>query len=169
MIRGHMALVGAVAVALIAGLGVAGDPKAHQLPDKAKAILDRAEQLELFSLDPELDRKAGKDGFHGWKVLGQTVVKDAPARKQVVGSLYNGIAENTGNGAKCFDPRHGVRATVEGKTVDLVICFECSWVYVYYDREGDRQGVAITTGKPQAVFDKVLKDAGVPLPKQAPR
>jgi len=78
------------------------------------------------------------------------------------------FAKSDGNGAKCFDPRHGIRATAKGKTVDLVICFECNWVYVYYDNDENRQHVAVTTREPQAVLDKTLKDAGVPLPKPAP-
>jgi hypothetical protein len=73
------------------------------------------------------------------------------------------MAESKG-GAKCFLPRHGIRVTADGKTIDLVICFECSWIYIYY---GDKDGPHVTTsGGPQPAFDKVLKDNGVPLPKK---
>ncbi len=131
-----------------------------KLPDKAKTVLDKAETIEVYSLDPG-DNNDPK-GFHGWKVLGKTAVKDAAKRTELLGALEQGLAESQG-GAKCFIPRHGVRATYDGQTVDLVICFECSWVYVYY---GDKDGPHLTTSKsPQPAFDKVLKDAGVPLPK----
>jgi hypothetical protein len=158
----------AVALALLPfGLGAIGeDKKDNRLPDKAKAVLDKADQIVLFSLEPD-DRKKVKDGFHGWMVLGQTTVKDADVRSQILTALYQGIAKSDGNGAKCFDPRHGIRATADGKRVDLVICFECNWVYVYYDNDENRQHVAVTTREPQVVLDKTLKNAGVPLPKQA--
>jgi hypothetical protein len=145
---------------------VAEDKKDNRLPDKAKAILDKADQVVLLSLEPD-DRKKVKDGFHGWMILGQTAIKGADVRSQILTALYQGIAKSDGNGAKCFDPRHGIRATANGKTVDLVICFECNWVYVYYDNDENRQHVAVTTREPQSVLDKVLKGAGVPLPKQA--
>jgi hypothetical protein len=53
----------------------------------------------------------------------------------------------------------------DGKTVDLVICFQCFSVQVFVD--GKRQEGFLTTGDPQEVFDSVLKAAGVKLPKQA--
>ena len=163
-IRGALMLV---ATAALTAFGAAGDdPKVNKLPDKAKSILDMANQFDLLSLDPDAGRDQTKDAFHGWKVLGKTVVKDPKVRKQILESLYEGISKSDGQGAKCFEPRHGIRASVEGKTVDLVVCFECSWVYVFFDKDENRQGVAVTTYKPQANWDKALRDAGVALPKQ---
>ena len=137
----------------------------NKLSADVQTILEKAEQFELLSLDPAVEGVKGKEGFHGWKILGKTMVKDAAVRKEIVTALDKGIAESDGNGAKCFDPRHGIRAQRDGKTVELVICFECGWVYVFSGEKEARQGVAVTTGKPQTVFDKVLKEAEVPLPK----
>jgi hypothetical protein len=145
----------------------AAEEKENKLPADAKVILEKAEQFEMYSLDPSIEKVEGKEGFHGWKVLGKTAVKKAEVRKQLLADLDKGIADSDGNGAKCFDPRHGIRAKHDGKIVDLVICFECGWIYVFRDDKAERQGVAVTTGKPQASFDKVLKDAEVPLPKPA--
>ena len=161
------AVLAAFATLLTAVCAWTANEKENRLSAEAKAVLDKAEQFELLSLDPAVEGVKGKEGFHGWKILGKTAVKDATIRKQIVTALDKGIAESDGNGAKCFDPRHGIRAQRDGKTVDLVICFECGWVYVFHGDKEERQGVAVTTGKPQAVFDKVLKDADVPLPKPA--
>jgi hypothetical protein len=141
------------------------DKPENKLSADVKEILEKAGRLELLSLDPAVERMKGKEGFHGWKILGKTPVKDAAVRKEIVTALDKGIAESDGNGAKCFDPRHGIRVQRDGKTVELVICFECGWIYVFQGDKEERQGVAVTTGKPQAVFDKVLKEAEVPLPK----
>ena len=123
-----------------------------------KEILDKAETFELYSLDP----KPAKDvnGFHDYKVLGKTLVKDAKVREGIVAALYKGIADTDGTVAGCFNPRHGIRAGADGQTADLVICFECLSMQAYLD--GKRDGGALTTGGPQTTFDKVLRDAGVP-------
>jgi hypothetical protein len=134
------------------------------LPAKARTILEKAEQLELYSLDPVQAKK--DDSFRGWKVLGKTTVKGDAARKQIVNPLLEGIAKSDG-GARCFIPRHGIRATFDGKTVDLVICFECSWVYVFYDKDEKRQASVATAPSPQPSFDGVLAEAKVALPKPA--
>jgi hypothetical protein len=157
----------AVATLLTTLCARAAEEKENKLPADAKVILEKAEQFEMFSLDPSVERVKGKDGFHSWKVLGKTVVKKAEVRKQILADLDKGISDSDGNGAKCFDPRHGIRAKHDGKTIDLVICFECGWIYVFHDDNAERRGVAVTNGKPQTIFDKVLKDAEVPLPKAA--
>jgi hypothetical protein len=145
------------------------DKPENKLSAEVKAVLEKPERFELLSLDPAVEQAKGKEGFHGWKVLGKTTVKDSDVRKEIVTALDKGIADSNARGAKCFDPRHGIRVQRDGKTVDLVICFECGWVYVFAGDKEDRQGVAVTTDKPQAVFDKVLKAADVPLPKQGKR
>lgn len=134
-----------------------------RLPKEAKAVLDAAEKLELYSLDPAggmLPKDA--PGFHGWKVLGKTEVKEADALKKVRAALHKGVAQAQGV-AGCFRPRHGVRATVKSETVDLVICFECSNLQVF---AGDKVQPVWTSASPQKTLDGFLRDAKVPLPRQ---
>jgi hypothetical protein len=153
---------------LVVGLAVPVSARAadNKLPAAAQAILDKAEQFELLSLNPTpLDKdavKKEKDAFRGYKVLGRTTVKDADTRKALLAALGKGIAEAPDRAAFCFSPRHGIRATHDGKTVDLVICFECFATLVYAGDKGD-QGPRVT-GAPQEAFDKVLTAAKVPLP-----
>src|SRR5262245_14668569 len=108
-------------------LPVSAEEKA--LPAEVKAVLSKAREITLVSLNP--DEKAGKEAkagtLHGWQVLGSTVVKDADTRKNLVGTLEKNLADP--KGAKCFDPRHAIQAEHDGKSVDLLICFECGWVY----------------------------------------
>jgi hypothetical protein len=67
----------------------------------------------------------------------------------------------------CFDPRHAIRVQHEGKSIYLLICFECEQVYVYVGDELDRDKWFPIKASAQPVFDEVLKAAGVPLPKPA--
>jgi hypothetical protein len=160
--------------ALVAGFGMlvllsftvtaAGEvKKVKQLPELAKAILDKSSEISLYSLDPEA--KADKENeLHGWKVLGKTTVKEAEARNKLLSALEKSIAEPGRGGFKCFDPRHAIRATHDGKSVDLVICFECGWVYVYIDGKAAAHLEMDTVAQPP--FDDVLLKAKVPLAKK---
>ena len=134
-----------------------------ELPQQAKAILSKVSEFTLYSLEPH--EKADKtNSLHGEKVLGKTMVKDAAVRKQLLSTLEKSIAKPEKGGAKCFWPRHAIRATHEGKTVDVPICFECGWVYVYLDNEDAIRIQMDTAG--QEPFDDVLRKAKVPLAKK---
>ncbi len=138
----------------------------NKLPDKVKEALDKAESFDLYSLDPMRGKgdKVPEGGFQGYKVLGKTIVKDADTRKKLVAALEKGIAENKGEVAACFNPRHGIRVTHDGNTYDLVICFECLSATVYAGDKADSN--FLVTKSPQSAFNKVLTDAKVPLPKE---
>jgi hypothetical protein len=160
----HLAIVFALMVLFaVFPAGWAND-KENKIPDDLRAMLEKADQLELLSLDPDETKEKPKDAFHGWRVLGQTTVKDAETRKKLVAALQKGVAENDGTVARCFNPRHGIRVTRDGKTADFVICFECYQVKAF---AGDKPHQFLVTRSPQPAFDQVLMDAKVPLPEPA--
>src|SRR5688500_15722314 len=102
--------------------GPSAHGQAKKLPDSVPEALTKAEKVELLSLDPEHESKgAVKDGFHGWKVLGRTELKEDDRRK-VLEALEKGVPGDKG-GARCFIPRHGIRVHKGKETLDLVICF----------------------------------------------
>jgi hypothetical protein len=172
-----------VLLALLATFGVSGvslgeEPKAkapikEPVPklsekeqaawDEVKKILAKPTAIELYSLEPTRDEKA-KDHFHGWKVLGKTIVKDDTERKSLLGVAGT---IGPGYGARCFDPRHGIRVSSGDKSIDLIICFECSWVYIHFIGKDDDRLRLIIGRDQQPALDKILTDAKVPLPKQA--
>jgi hypothetical protein len=147
---------------LMTATGAQDKKPENKLPDPVLKALEKATALEVYSINGE---KRDKDGWHGWKLLGQKTVKKAADRRAVAAALKKGI-EDGKNGARCFIPRHGVRATHEGTTYDLVICFECNWVYIYTDAS-DKPTVLVTTDAAEKVLNKLLTDAKVPLAKPA--
>jgi hypothetical protein len=165
-------LAGVVALLSLPNAGRADDPPTWK---DTRAVLERAAEWELLALDPDPDLKPDpKDAFRGWKVRGKTAVKAADARKALLAALDKGIADHAEKRRKerekglvtesgCFQPRHGIRATAGGQTVEVLICFECKPVQFYL---GERKGQVETDESPQDTFDKVLKDAGVSV---APR
>jgi hypothetical protein len=141
--------------------GRAQDKEANKLPDAVRTALEKAGELEVYSLNGETN---DKDGWHGSKVLGKTTVKKENATK-LASALAKGVSEGD-RGARCFIPRHGVRATYDGKTYDLVICFECGWVYIYTDKS-DKPKVLMIANSPSGALNKILTDAKIPLTKPA--
>jgi hypothetical protein len=170
--------------AAVAGLGfLSVVSPAHgqvviKLTGVTREMLEKAEKFELLSLDPSPSKEKPKEQFHGKKVLGVTVIKDAKTRKQLIETLKKGIEENARLNppgvpkdamvlANCFEPRHGIRLTDKDKTVDLVICFHCLQIQVYVDGFRLQGGLMPTTKAQQGVFDKVLQAAKVPLAPKA--
>ena len=164
MNRTPLALAFALGVLLPSAACVADT--GNKLPADAQAVLDKAEEIELYSLDPaeNADAEKPKEQFHGWRVLGKTTVTKGD-KKDVVEALGKGIKGSDGSVAACFNPRHGIRATHDKKTVELVICFECLSMQVF--EGGEKTASVLTTATPQKTLDKVLTAAKVPLPGQA--
>jgi hypothetical protein len=142
--------------------GSAAQGRENKIPDPVREALDEGKTFTLLSLQPT--RVGGNQGFQGWTVLGKKEIKTKTARKRTITALAKGAAEKGLAPARCFIPRHGIQVTHKGKTVDLVICFECYQVQVYTD--GQQGGDFLIGRSPQPVLDKILRDAGVPL---APR
>jgi hypothetical protein len=65
--------------------------------------------------------------------------------------------------ARCFDPRHWIRATQGDKTVDIVFCFGCGQIYFDHDAMKDEETTDSILSGMQPAFDEILKAAGVPL------
>jgi hypothetical protein len=107
-VRSWAIVIGTAAVLIaVVFAGISSRPPSNELPRGARTILDEADEFELYSLDP-WGREP--EGFHGWKILGKTAVKDGTSRRSIIDALERGISENHGAVAMCFNPRHGVRA-----------------------------------------------------------
>jgi hypothetical protein len=146
-----------IAVAFCGGCGLW---PGGAIPSETWAILDQADEWELYSLFPEHEEKSLPERFAGWPVLGKTTLRDAETRKRLREALAQGTRRyhQWFPGPACFFPRHGIHASYGGKSVDLVICFECGYVY-----QNDLKGEVHTTATPQPAFDAALTEAGVPL------
>jgi hypothetical protein len=134
-------------------------PTENKIPEGARLILEQADKFELLSLDASWSTTQG--GFHDHQILGRREIVDSATRKTLISALENGVAENHGEIAMCFNPRHGIRVNRRGKRVDFLICFECAQVKIF----GDEKGSFLVSQSPQRVFNKVLSDSHIPLPQ----
>lgn len=138
----------------------------NQLSAETKRVLDAGETFVLFSLDPTPPQVRLEFGppadetFHEFEVLGKAEIQDVKIRSELLTAIYDGIGA-AGAPAACFNPRHGIRVTLGDETVDLVICFECRIIQIYSSLEE----VVLTNESPKQTFDRALKRANLPLPK----
>jgi hypothetical protein len=130
----------------------------NEIPEIAATILEQADHFELLSLNPQPNENVAESDFHGYKVLGVAVIRDAETRKNLVSVFETAVAENEGIMAACFNPRHGIRVTRNRQHADFVICFECAQVHV----TGEVQGEFLITNSAEALFDTVLRTRGLP-------
>jgi len=151
-------------VMLVACIGCSAD----KVPEAAKNALRHGQSFELFSLSPVRmeDKPSAEDAskrLHNWLILGKTELGEE-AQSDIANALFRGVKGNDGMVAGCFNPRHGIRVTHDNKVFDFVICFECMQVDWFIDDE--EQDGFLTTDSPQATFNRILKEADVPLPKR---
>lgn len=152
----------------------------NSLAKPLKDILLAADEIEVLSLDPsakhpllsnEENRRQAKETkqkIQDWPVLGSTKISDKVTQKKLVEDLEKSIAACTHHlMAPCFQPRHALRARAGGKTVELLICFECWQVHPYLD--GKRSELVATNDSPKVLFNDLLKAAKVPLALEPPK
>lgn len=95
-----------------------------------QSFLESADSIELLKLDGgdaamESEEPSDLEDFHGGSVL-LTVELNEAERVKVINDLYRTVALGDGQ-AKCFFPRHGIRAKMDGQVLELALCYECGW------------------------------------------
>ncbi|MDA1195443.1 MAG: hypothetical protein O2894_09700 [Planctomycetota bacterium] len=131
-------------------------------------IIEHAASVELLTLNPHqlVDGKLSPetDRLRGYGVLGRVTVTDDTEHRSIVEAVYRGLKGEGAGPASCFWPRHALRFTHDGRTVELLICFECTWVHVYRDGAEHEARMLFGAGvKP--VFDSAVKAHGLTLHK----
>src|SRR5690606_3076069 len=87
----------------------------RDIPAPAHEALAGADEYELLALDPADAANPPPDHFHGWRVLGRTSITDAATRKKLNDALRAGARAKDISPMACFDPRHGIRVTRDGR------------------------------------------------------
>jgi len=85
-------------------------------------------------------------------------LQPAPYGARLAGAFLKGM-EGKISPARCFTPRRASAQAHDGKTLELVICFECSQFDVYV-APGEMGKRLLVSKAPEPIFDKVLRDAG---------
>lgn len=136
-----------------------------EFPRGEAAMLLHPDRFELLSLYPKEQGcfQANASCFHGFSVLGRADIKDVGQRQQLVGALYGTIMDREGalGSAACFSARHGLHLTKQGKTLDVLICFQCGQTHTS-GPAGARLLPASETGR--KTFEAAVRSTQLPVP-----
>jgi hypothetical protein len=132
--------------------------------DAPSVFPDRPTELTLYSLDfrdeefPNERKNDGKERFRNYLVIGKTEFKDSAKRESIMAAVNQAVREPA-VGAKCFDPRHGLKIVAENGTTEVVICFACS----QYNSTGAYRsdGYPLISSSPEAMLNSILKEAKI--------
>lgn len=128
-----------------------------QFPEGSSEILDKADRVVLYELDPTQRGKVSSGTtFWEYPVVREKELTEPRERAELIRTLYEGMAEQK-VGARCFVPHHGLRAVRGGKTLDLVLCFTCQWVHIHYN---GKTKAALLSARGMPIYQKALR--GVP-------
>ena len=116
-----------------------------------------ADGIDLLSLEPGENVGATSGTFHRYEILGAVPVA-LVNRSVLAEALGEAVAASRPRMVACFLPRHALRIRAAGAATDVVICFECSTLYV--KREGSSQRFNVESS-PETLLDSWLDAAGV--------
>src|SRR5262245_37713306 len=106
-----------------------------QIPEKLPQLpRGGAEALRLDGTYSEA--QPPPDSLDHWR--GTRIRNRAPVSQASLDSVLAILAARAtygGDPLRCFMPRHGLRFFSEKMATDVVICFECKWIWFFQDRD----------------------------------
>ncbi len=99
--------------------------------------------------------------FYDNYILGQTQISGS-TKSDAIHTLYQGLVKGAVP-MMCFEPRLGMRAVKNGRTLDMVICFECQQMVLRMN--GKQAGGGLISSRYKPYFDKLFDAAKVPYDK----
>ena len=135
------------------------------VPWNVSSFLEDAERFELISLNPEFHssaEKQDKEMLGRFPILGRAQIDDKSERRRLLNCFYNSTRGCRLGAMACFNPRHAIRAMRNGKTLTVLICFECR----RYRVEGEYELADTISPFRESEFDDALGRAKLPRAKR---
>jgi hypothetical protein len=133
-------------------------------------VPDAPAEVTLFSIDGmsqrnplDRDKPPDKELLYEFPVLGRVSITDPELQRRVVTAVKQDLDSSNGERYLCFYPRHVLRVVEGGRTIDLVICFQCNDYHVYVDGKPAKARTRSVDKNSQELLNKILTDAGIPL------
>ena len=128
------------------------------LPPDIRKMLEESETLELLA---EVGSKeTSETGLQEFRPNRIVMISDANEKRQVLELFYSDAATQDGP-ASCYEPHHGLRFSVSGKTLEIEICFDCA----QFRGLGDLQSVSGTIvrdgRKSERLFNTLIKNRSI--------
>jgi hypothetical protein len=138
----------------------------------AADIFEEADTWELLSLTPyrssgreeiAMDGPSPPDRYRWYPILGQATLDRGAERSDLTRAFNRGRRGWDQMVAMCFNPRHLIRARLDdGRSAELLICFECGQYYVY-DASNGRIEQGVIHGFPSATFNRIYESLGLEI------
>lgn len=135
-----------------------------ELADTHREVLFNATELELVAVDPAWptpESVADPATLHGYTVRGRAATSEREVRLELLEALGAAARENDGMVAACFNPRHALIAHHDGRTAELIICFECLTFQVWDGAE--RVETVDISDTPRGLFDRIFEEHGLSI------
>lgn len=116
-----------------------------------------ADSIDLLSLATADGIGPTNGPFHGYEILG-TLPVPAANRSTLADTLSDAVADSPPRLVACFYPRHGLRIRAGSTITDVIICFECSTLYVKREGTSERFNVE---NSPEALVNSWLDVSGI--------
>ncbi len=135
------------------------------LPEADRAMFEAPDRMTLYALHPHpvVDGKLSphENRLQMWGILGQADITDPTDRKKLIEAVYRGLLAEDAGPAGCFNPRHAISFGTGDRRVDLVICFECTWIHIYGGRGAKKTNKLLFSQSVSPVLDALLKKHGL--------
>lgn len=122
-------------------------------------VFTNSKEVILYSLLPSPGLIEGMGQFHDYSVLGSTNVRDVILKERLKSFLVQAICgpreEILGSSSS-----HGLRLLLDENVVDVVLSFQKGRMVTYY---GEATGEAGVIATPARLYNRVLRNAGVPI------
>ena len=95
----------------------------ESVPREARKILENAESFEVFAeINKDETSETDSRTFAPNRVV---QIRNEKQKKEILEAFYFDAAHED-SPAVCYEPHHSLKATANGKTVEIEICFDCS-------------------------------------------
>ena len=95
----------------------------ESLPPDIRSVLERSTSFEVYAEINKDERSETDTRTFEANVI--SVITTETQKKTILEALYHDAARED-SPAACYEPHHSIRATFEGKTIEVEICFDCA-------------------------------------------
>ena len=137
-----------------------GEKPRRILPIRAHTLFNKSQDVTIYVVTETGDDKKPK--FHDYKIVEQAKLNALQATNLRTVFLAN--TKRKGMKMLCFWPQHGIRMKHQGQILDFLICFQCGYIYTYFNGKETRETFSSEGSKD---FNALWKSAGL-SPEKSP-
>ena len=130
----------------------------ESLPPNVREILEKAEKFEVLA---EVDLDDAHDGLN-FEPNRISFIRDEKDKKEILENFYYDASAGP-NASACYIPHHGIRASYQGKTVEVEICFQCHLFSVNSSFGKFYGGLPYENVKSEELLNRLIQNQSVEL------